>query len=40
MLWRRGLGPDVMVIGSRWWISREAAARWRREREVKAPDWD
>ena len=34
-LWRRGQGPDVMVVGNQERISREAAARWRRERETQ-----
>jgi hypothetical protein len=30
----QGLGPAVMKLGKRVLISREAAARWRREREA------
>ena len=32
-LWKRGLGPKYMQVGSRRLISREAAAAWRRQME-------
>jgi predicted DNA-binding transcriptional regulator AlpA len=32
-LWRTGEGPEVMRLGGRVAISREAAARWRAARE-------
>jgi Helix-turn-helix domain len=32
-LWKRGLGPKYMQVGSRRLISREAAAEWRRQME-------
>ena len=32
---RAGEGPALMKVGNRTMISREAAERWRREREVK-----
>jgi hypothetical protein len=35
-LMRRGLGPEVMDLGTAQRISREAAERWRREREAAA----
>jgi hypothetical protein len=35
---RRGEGPRVMLVGGRRLISIEAAAEWRREREVAAAE--
>lgn len=32
----QGLGPDEMEVGRRRPISREAAARWRKQREIAA----
>jgi hypothetical protein len=32
--WRQGRGPRFMLVGDRRLITREAAADWRREREV------
>jgi predicted DNA-binding transcriptional regulator AlpA len=35
---RDGVGPQEMRLGNRVMISREAAERWRREREVTTAD--
>jgi hypothetical protein len=34
LLWRRGEGPAFMQVGDRRLVSAEAAADWRRSREV------
>jgi hypothetical protein len=35
---REGWGPDTFFVGKRQLISREAAERWRREREAQSQD--
>jgi hypothetical protein len=37
-LWKDGVGPKFMTIGSRRYISTESAAEWRRETERRSED--
>jgi hypothetical protein len=36
LMWQEGTGPDVFYVGQRRMVSKEAAARWRQEREAAA----
>jgi hypothetical protein len=36
LMWQEGTGPDYFLVGQRRMVSKEAAARWRQEREAAA----